>query len=68
MFDQSQFDFPTHVAKETQTRTVRGGVIVILIARLVRDSDGASVATYQEDCVATDGKAAAALVADHLNA
>jgi hypothetical protein len=47
-------DVPTHQVRETQTRTVRGGHIVILQTRTVRSDDGATIGVVAEDVVAKD--------------
>jgi hypothetical protein len=67
MVDETEQPEPTHLVRETQTRTVKGGVIVLLITRLVRDADNVTIQVTQDDCVATSGSQAGALVSDFLS-
>lgn len=59
-------EFTTRSVKETQTRSVNGGIIVLLIDRTVRDDDGATIAVKQSDHVAVTGDEAGKLVSDFL--
>lgn len=67
MVEEAQPEFTTHSVRETQTRSVNGGIIVLLIDRTVRDDDGATISIKQSDYVSVTGADAGKLVSDFLS-
>lgn len=69
MADESavEEEFTTHTVREFRGVQVRGGYIVNLLTRTVRDDTGATINAVQEDVVCPDITAAASEVSSFLS-